>query len=122
MSKRKRLISSYDNSYESDYTKKSRAMKDLDPDLLEYFDDIRLSKNKKSSSKSTKSRFAIGDQVCVGSSYGTIVLGPYKSASNKDTYEIETEDNQFITAEDDGKAITEYIPPEEEKSDDDDLF
>lgn len=124
MTKKKRLISSYDEYDDfGSFNRSAKAMKDLDPDLLEIFDDIGLNpKNKKSKSVSKKSNFAVGDQVSIKGTYGTIIYGPYKSASNKDTYEIETEDNQLITAEDDGKSISIYVPPVEEESNDDDLF
>lgn len=121
MTKKKRLISSYDNYDDfASIDRSMKAMKDLDPDLLEIFSDMGLSpKNKKSKKLFKKSNFAIGDQVNVKGLYGTIIYGPYKSALNKDTYEIETEDNQIITAEDDGKSITIYVPPIEEDKDDD---
>jgi hypothetical protein len=93
----------------------------LDDDLMELFDDLIIKKknivSKKSNLKS-KSRFKIGDQVNVNNTFGTIIYGPYKSSNNKDTYEIETEENQIITAEDNGDNITPYVPVIEEQEDD----
>lgn len=117
--KRNRLAGS--KNFNDDFVSRAdKAMEGLDPDLYEFFDDMRLGKSKKKSKvKKKKARFAVGDSVNVGETFGTIIYGPYHTESGIDTYEIETEDGKIITSEDDGTAISIYVPPIEEEEKDD---
>lgn len=115
MNKRTKRLSGQRNDSISDMD----FLMSLDPDLREYFDDVRLVKSTSKSTRKKKANFSIGDQVEVNASYGTIILGPYNSDNGKDTYEIECEDGGMITAEDDGNSIKIYVPPIEENEDDD---
>lgn len=84
-----------------------KIMEELGPDLMEYFDDI--SKPKKLKKKGNlRARFSIGDIVTINDTHGTVIYGPYKSDSNKETYEIEMEDGDILTVEDNGKNIVKY--------------
>ncbi|AEO93283.1 gp12 [Bacillus phage G] len=116
MSRKRRLISQYDNNMnDMDF------LMSLDPDLREYFDDgNRLLKTKSTKKKrKKKASFTIGDQVEVNDSYGTVIFGPYESETGKDTYEIECEDGSIVTSEDDGVSIKVYVAPIEEPEKDD---
>lgn len=121
MKNKGRLRKSYSSFDEMDsFTREAKMFGDLDPDLKEYFDDIRLvKKNKTTKKKTKKANFAIGDQVEVRGVFGTIIYGPYASENGKDSYEIETEEGGITTAEDDGVLIKAYVPPVEEKEEDD---
>lgn len=120
--KEQRLRKSYDNydTMDDSFSRKARMFGDLDPDLKEFFDDIRLVKKKKTTKKKKKkANFAVGDQVEIRGVFGTIIYGPYSSENGKDSYEIETEEGGITTAEDDGSSIQMYIPPVEETEEDD---
>jgi hypothetical protein len=121
MSKRRRLAGNRDFNEIDFLSREAQMFKDLDPDLKELFDDIRLPKSSVSKKRrKKKANFAIGDHVEVNGSYGTIIYGPYSATDDgKDSYEIETEDKGIVTASDDGKTIITYVPPVEEKEDDD---
>lgn len=123
MSRKRRLAGNRDFDEIDFLSREAQMFKDLDPDLKELFDDIRLPKSAVSRKKrKKKANFTIGDNVEVNGSYGTIIYGPYSSDNNDDNYEIETEDKGIITASDDGKTIKIYVPPVEENEDDDDIF
>jgi hypothetical protein len=96
-------------------------MQELGPEMMEYFDDIRKPKKLKRKSNS-KSSFSLGEIVTVKGSHGTIIYGPYKSDSKKDTYEVEMEDGDIITVEDDGKSMVKYSHVEEKTEEEDDDF
>lgn len=117
---KQRLKKSY-NEYDDidSFSREAKMFGDLDPDLKEFFNDIRLVKKKKTKKKTKKANFAIGDQVEIRGVFGTIIYGPYTSDKEKDSYEIETEDGSITTAEDDGVSIKIYVPPVEEKEEDD---
>lgn len=117
--KKNRLASSRGFDETEFLSRADKAMASLDPDLYEFFDDMRLGKSKKKKTSKKKGKFAIGDNVNVAGTFGTVIYGPYQSDSGKDTYEIETEDNGIITAEDDGKSISVYVPPVEDQEDED---
>lgn len=95
--------------------RESRLLERLDPDLLEYFTDLR-GRGKPSAGRN-KGNFTVGDYVTVNGLYGTITYGPYVSDFFQgDTYEIEMENGETITAVDDGDSIKRYVPPD--KTDD----
>lgn len=98
-------------------------MEDMDPDLKELFaEETGLVKRKTKKKAKKKARFKIGDEVETkdNKTFGTIIFGPYTDAFDTEVYEIETEENGIITVNVDN--IIEYVPPVEEKEDDDDLL
>lgn len=121
MSNKRNRLAGSNNFNDLDFVSRAdKAMEGLDPDLYEFFDDMRLGKSKKKTkTKKKKAKFAVGDTVNVKDTFGTIIYGPYQTDSGIDTYEIETEDGKIITSEDDGFSISVYIPPVEEEEKDD---
>lgn len=119
--RRNRLVNRYNDTNDMDFlSREFKMLEDLDPDLREYFNEARLVKSTKTKKqRKKKARFSIGDQVEVNNVYGTIIYGPYPSDKGKDTYEIECENGDIITAEDDGVSIKAYVPPVEKEEDDD---
>lgn len=97
-------------------------LNDIDPELSEYLNGSRLLKSTdQNKSRKKKASFSIGEHVEIDNKYGTIIYGPYHSDNGEDTYEIECEDGDIVTAEDNG-SIEIYVPPVEEKEEDDDLL
>lgn len=98
-------------------------MADMDPDLKELFaEETGLVKRKTKKKANKKAKFKTGDEVETKDTktFGTIIFGPYEDAFGVEVYEIETEESEIITVNIDN--VVEYIPPVEEKEDDDDLI
>lgn len=95
-------------------------MADMDPDLKELFaEETGLVKRRGKKKVAKKPKFKIGDDVQTRNEgfVGTVIFGPYVDAFDMDVYEVETEENGIMTVSVDN--LTEYIPPVEEKEDDD---
>ena len=99
--------------------KLEKIMKELGPELSEYFCDSKLTRMLKGEKSNRKNAFSVGDEVCVNGMYGIVTYGPYHLNSKRDTYEIEIDGGEIITVENNGKNIEKYTHIEEIEEEDD---
>lgn len=82
--------------------KENNLYKQLDPDLIEYFNDARIIKRKTNfkSKKNKKDKivYNVGEKVSINNEICTILYGPYEK-DNKVYYEIENSKENVLAVE-----------------------
>lgn len=107
-------MSYWDNNYKNDgsrhdsdcendlFDKKDELIKDLDPEILDFFgEDFKIKAGlakRKVASKRKKVTFTIGQNVVVNGKNCVVLYGPYDQ-DNKQFYELETQNGQVIKVE-----------------------